>query len=68
MSTRTQVQKPAYAPRFSMQDACRFFPSVVYLATSKIAVATLGNLAFALALLVYHAVVKVTPVPHTGSA
>ena len=37
----------------------RFFPSVVYLATSKVAVATLGNLAFALALLVYHGIVKV---------
>ena len=39
----------------------RFFPSVVYLATSKVAVATLGNLAFAMALLLYHAIVKVPP-------
>ena len=42
-----------------MISMCRFFPSVVYLATSKVAVAVLGNLAFALALLTYHGIVKV---------
>ena len=31
----------------------------MYLATSKVAVAVLGNLAFALALLTYHGIVKV---------
>ena len=38
---------------------CRFFPAVVYLASSKIAIAALGNLAFALALCTYKVVIKV---------
>ena len=39
--------------------ACRFFPSVHYLSTSKMAIAAIGNLAFALALCMYHLITKV---------
>ena len=39
--------------------ACRFFPSVHYLSTSKMAIAVIGNLAFALALCMYHLITKV---------
>ena len=38
---------------------CRFFPSVHYLASSKVAIATFGNLAFATALCLYHLVTRV---------
>lgn len=38
---------------------CRFFPAVYYLTTSKIAIAVLGNLAFALALTLYNLTTKV---------
>ena len=39
--------------------ACRFFPSVHYLSTSKMAIAVIGNLAFSLALCMYHLITKV---------
>ena len=39
--------------------SCRFFPSVYYLSTSKVAIAVLGNLAFALALALYNVTTKV---------
>lgn len=38
---------------------CRFFPSVYYLSTSKIAIAVLGNFAFAATLCVYFLLTKV---------
>lgn len=38
---------------------CRFFPSVYYLSTSKVAIAVLGNMAFALALTLYNLTTKV---------
>ncbi len=38
---------------------CRFFPAVYYLSTSKIAIAVLGNLAFAMALTLYNLTTKV---------
>lgn len=38
---------------------CRFFPSMVYLSTSKIAIAALSNFAFAMMLCVYNWVTKV---------
>lgn len=38
---------------------CRFFPSVYYMASSKIAIATFGNLAFAIALCLYRLVTRV---------
>lgn len=34
--------------------ACRFFPAMHYLSTSKIAIAVTGNFAFAMALCLYH--------------
>lgn len=37
----------------------RYFPAVYYLANSKISVALLGNLGFALALLLYRLMIKV---------
>lgn len=37
----------------------RFFPSVYYLSTSKVAIAVLGNMAFALALTLYNLTTKV---------
>lgn len=37
----------------------RFFPAVYYLSTSKIAIAVLGNLAFAMALTLYNLTTKV---------
>jgi hypothetical protein len=37
----------------------RFFPATVYLSTSKLAVATVGNLSFAMALCMYNLVIKV---------
>ena len=39
---------------------CRFFPAVYYLSTSKIAIAVLGNLAFATALTLYNLTTKVS--------
>ena len=39
--------------------ACRFFPSVYYLSTSKVAIAVLGNFAFAVALCTYFLLTKV---------
>lgn len=39
--------------------ACRFFPTAVYLSTSKLAVAAVGNLSFAMALCMYNLVIKV---------
>ena len=41
---------------------CRFFPSVYYMASSKVAIATFGNLAFALALCLYRLVTQVSHV------
>lgn len=38
---------------------CRFFPTAVYLSTSKLAVAAVGNLSFAMALCMYNLVIKV---------
>jgi hypothetical protein len=38
---------------------CRFFPTTVYLSTSKLAVAAVGNLSFAMALCMYNLVIKV---------
>lgn len=40
-------------------NVCRFFPSVFYLSTSKVAIAVLGNMAFALALTLYNLTTKV---------
>ena len=40
-------------------SACRFFPSVYYLSTSKVAIAVLGNFAFAVALCTYFFLTKV---------
>ena len=40
--------------------SCRFFPSVYYLSTSKIAIAVLGNFAFAAALCLYFLLTKVS--------
>lgn len=37
----------------------RFFPAVFYLSTSKVAIAVLGNLAFAMALTLYNLTTKV---------
>eukprot|EP00775_Hariotina_reticulata_P002990 gene2990-3273_t len=37
----------------------QFFPATVYLSTSKLAVATVGNLSFAMALCMYNLVIKV---------
>ena len=39
---------------------CRFFPSVYYLSTSKVAIAVLGNFAFAVALCTYFLMTKVS--------
>jgi hypothetical protein len=39
---------------------CRFFPTAVYLSTSKLAVAAVGNLSFAMALAMYNLVIKVS--------
>ena len=39
--------------------ASRFFPSVYYLSTSKVAIAVLGNFAFAVALCTYFLLTKV---------
>ena len=48
----------------------RFFPALQYLSTSKIAIAVAGNFAFAVALCVYQATVKVSahvrPGAHLG--
>ena len=38
---------------------CSFFPATLYLSTSKVAVAALGNLAFVTALLLHRAIIKV---------
>lgn len=38
---------------------CRFFPAVFYMATSKLSMAVMGNMSFALTLLVYRIIVKV---------
>ena len=40
-------------------ETCRFFPSVYYMASSKVAIATFGNLAFAMALCLYRLVTRV---------
>jgi hypothetical protein len=37
----------------------RFFPATVYLSTSKLAVAAVGNLSFAVALCMYNVIIKV---------
>ena len=42
---------------------CRFFPAVVYLASSKFSIAVLGNLGFALALTTYKIITTVRPAP-----
>ena len=47
-----------YTPRLPTV-ACRFFPSVYYLSTSKVAIAVLGNFAFAVALCTYFLLTKV---------
>jgi hypothetical protein len=39
--------------------SCRFFPAAMYLSTSKLAVAAVGNLSFAVALCMYNLVIKV---------
>ena len=49
----------------SLMASCRFFPSVYYLSTSKIAIAVLGNFAFAAALCFYFLLTKVRH-PSTG--
>lgn len=37
----------------------RFFPAVFYMATSKLSMAVMGNMSFAMALLFYRLIVKV---------
>ena len=44
--------------RLCLHTTCRFFSAVFYLSSNKIAIAVLGNLAFALALCLYHLVTK----------
>ena len=44
----------------SVTNCRRFFPSVYYLSTSKVAIAVLGNFAFAVALCTYFLLTKVT--------
>jgi len=46
----------------------RFFPALQYLSTSKIAIAVAGNFAFAMALCLYRAMVKVSTSPRCACA
>lgn len=48
-----------------MYRLCRFFPTAVYLSTSKLAVAAVGNLSFAMALCMYNLVIKVHAALHS---
>lgn len=45
----------------SRYSTSRFFPAVFYMATSKLSMAVMGNMSFAMALLVYRIIVKVRP-------
>lgn len=65
---RTKAGDSALTCWCSTNDASgahrRFFPALQYLSTSKIAIAVAGNFAFAVALCVYQATVKVCAHPH----
>ena len=52
-------KRPALA-LYIRQLACRFFPAVYYMASSKVAIAVVGNLAFAFALCLYHLTTRVS--------
>jgi hypothetical protein len=57
---RLSLQHGAPVAYFAvLLSACRFFPAAMYLSTSKLAVAAVGNLSFAVALCMYNLVIKV---------
>jgi hypothetical protein len=62
LSTVHELIGPSLDQPFGLNHhlaSCRFFPSVYYLSTSKIAIAVLGNFAFAAALCLYFLLTKV---------
>lgn len=52
LASRSQLEAPLHSP-------LRFFPSMVYLSSSKFSLAVLGNLGFATALATYKVLLRV---------